>query len=139
MNIQQLEAFARGLGALPSAVEDVVARGHHQFGETTPQAEALEAWGTTLKRDAPHLFRPLPAPDPAAQLGIPAELWAKMSPADRSARWRATLPPVVRTRPYEQPPVTLTLEQHKELAGLAPMARLARYRELQAQAPPPRP
>ena len=49
MDTTALEAFARGLGALPSAVEDVVRRAVHHFGDTEPDHETLTTWGTALK------------------------------------------------------------------------------------------
>jgi hypothetical protein len=66
MEPQHLEAFARGLGALPAAVQDVVARAVNHFGDTTPDPEALTIWGTQLKAQCPHLFVAAPHNDLAA-------------------------------------------------------------------------
>ena len=103
MEQQAFETFARGLGGLPAAIEDIVRRAVHHFGDTEPDPEALATWGAQLKAQCPHLFVP-PSPRStleavAAKHGMPVELWQSLSPEERYARERALLPPVPRQKP----------------------------------------
>jgi hypothetical protein len=133
MNTEHLEAFARGLGALPAAVEDVVRRAVNHFGDTTPDHDTLTAWGTQLRTTCTHLFVAAPQDDlaaVAARHGMSAALWQSLSPTERYTRERNLQPPVAKQRPQ---PVTLRPEQLAALAQMTPSARLSAYRQLQAE------
>lgn len=136
--LELLVEAASHAGIVGSAMPDVLTRATSHFGPTEVNPEQVAQFLAGLRETAPHLFAqhhtgpPTPA-EVSAHYGIPLEVWQRMSPADRRTWARKDLPPVVRQRPYEQPPLTLTPEQQQELAQLVPMARLAKYRELQAQ------
>jgi hypothetical protein len=95
MDTTHLEAFARGLGGLPAAIEDIVRRGQHHFGDTTPDPETLTAWGTQLKAQCMHLFVAAPQDDlaaVAARHGMSVELWQSLSAEEhytRERQWQA--------------------------------------------------
>jgi hypothetical protein len=96
METAHLEAFARGLGALPAAVQDVVARAVNHFGDTTPDPDTLTAWGQQLRAQCTHLFVTAPQNDlaaVAARHGVPLEVWVKMTAEEKYTRerqWQAT-------------------------------------------------
>ena len=135
METTVLEIAARSAGVLPSAVEDAVRRLHGHFAaQADPTPALISQQLAALRESAPHLF-PRPSQAPAAA-GVPAgmvpEVWRSMSPASRLAWAREhgyARGPVAR-RPR---PLTLTSEQAAELAALPVVARLTKYRELQAQ------
>ena len=103
MEQKEFEAFARGLGGLPSAIEDIVRRAQHHFGDTEPDAETLTAWGRALTTTSPHLFVPPTSrttlEEVAAKHGMPLALWQSLSPAERYTREKALSPPVQRHKP----------------------------------------
>ena len=125
MEINELEAFARGLGGLPAAIEDIVRRARHHFGDTTPAPEVLTAWGTQLKATSTHLFGP-PTPQStleavAARHGMPLALWESLSPQERYTRERALTPPAPRQKPQ---PYRATADELKALEGKSLVERL---------------
>ena len=97
MDTTMLIAAASQAGVTGPAMVDALARGQTYFSAKETTTEHLTAWVTELKNTAPHLFT-LPATGAtaaavAAKYGVPHDVWAKMSPADRMSYARQGQPP----------------------------------------------
>jgi hypothetical protein len=133
MDSTTLEIACRASGMLPSAVEDAVRRLEGHFtAQADPSPEMLNQQLLRLRETAPHLFPQQAQVDASGvPAGIPPEVWRGLSPSTRLAWAREHgLMPVVQRRPK---PLTLTSEQASQLAQMSPTARLAAYRQLQAE------
>jgi hypothetical protein len=131
-----LVALASQAGVQLSAIEDVGRRAETHFRGQEPSDVELATWLSALKGAAPHLFTPPPRAElpPWEQLGISETWWNRLPPSEKANRWRRLHPPAPpqkrRPEPYEP-----SAEELRELDTItAPMARLARYREMQAAA-----
>jgi hypothetical protein len=131
MDTTPLLEVASKAGVLGSAMIDALNRGQLFFSAKEPTQEHLTAWITSLKQEAPHLFSP-PAGHAARSATVSEDVPTWLSPAERLTRYRQTHPQApVERKPQ---PYTPTPQQLKELDGLPPMQKLARYREWQGQA-----
>jgi hypothetical protein len=116
METHAIEEVVRQRGVVPAAVADVVTRVREHFGDTQPTPQAVNDYIATIPT--------------WEKLGLSEEQFYAYPPEWRLAQGWTYQPPAQRQRPQ---PVPLTLEQAKTLADLSPIARLTRYRELQAQ------
>ena len=129
MDIERLRPVLTAHGVLPMALPDAEARAERHFGQGDADTTAVDSWLAGLKETAPHLVHQ--EVSPARRLGIPPDLWQHLSPAERLARFRASQPPPPMYRPPQ--PLELSEGQLRELAGMAPIARLTHHRALQEQ------
>jgi hypothetical protein len=138
METAQLEAFARGLGALPAAVEDVVRRAVNHFGDTEPDGETLATWGQQLRAQCTHLFVAAPQHDlaaVAARHGMSVELWQSLTAEEKYTRerqWLATHGQAPGPK-QKQGNYIASGEDLKALEGKSVVERLTYARERAAQ------
>jgi hypothetical protein len=131
MEDAQWAELAHTHGILPQAIEDVAGRLFMKFDldedSPDPDPAAVDTWlRETLRREAPHLFRP-----PAVSPPLMADLPGWLSPSERLTRWRQTQPPPVPRRPQ---PFTPTPAQQAQLEALPVLQRLTVYRSMQEEA-----
>ena len=122
------QAVLREAGMMEQVLPDGERRAWQEFSDRSPSAAEVLAWANDrLRQEAGHLW---PVEMPAA---VPptTDIPAWLPPAERLtlARQAAPVPEKHRPRAPE-----LTEQQVAELATLSPVARLARYREMAAQA-----
>jgi hypothetical protein len=131
MNREMLGDIAKAAGVLESAVVDVQHRAEAHFGDLDhPTEDEVRQWIDGKLRDqAPHFWAPLTgtASDVATRLGVPEEIWSKLSSAERLNRLRAQEPPPTKRRPVVYTP---TAQQQAELDKLPLLERLSAYRRM---------
>jgi hypothetical protein len=132
MNPAQLDAIAKKLGILNTALVDVRNRVQAHFADQDPTPEALQSWlETTLYQAAPHLWASQDLAEyPWQVVGVPEEVWKAASPSQKLTWAREDQPPPVQRRPQ---PLTLSEAQVAQMQALPPAERLTEYRRLQAE------